>query len=249
MGHRLVITQLDNIALRNPGYFQDFTQWNEYRELTYGALAAADQVVFISRHGAGDARELGLVPEDRINVVYPALDHEHLGIEIPAGRPPGAERIGDRPFLLCLGTDFLHKNRVFAIRLLEALTASMASTACLCLPGRRWRPDRRPRRRRRYLREHPALQDRVLDVGPVDEAGKLWLLEQAAAVVYPSTYEGFGLTPFEAADADTPCLFAWHTSLSELLPESSARLVPWDERESAQRCRPGAHAGPGARSS
>jgi GT2 family glycosyltransferase len=244
MGHRLVITQLDNIALRNPGYFEDFTQWNEYRELTYSALAAADQVVFISRHGAGDARELGLVSDDRSNVVYPALDHELLGIEIPASRPPGAEWIGDRPFLLCLGTDFLHKNRVFAMRLLEVLIDEHGFEGALVFAGPKVAAGSSAEEEAAYLVERPALQDRLLDVGPVDEAGKLWLLEQAAAVVYPSTYEGFGLTPFEAADANTPCLFAWHTSLSELLPESSARLVSWDERESAQRAAPVLKPGP-----
>jgi glycosyltransferase involved in cell wall biosynthesis len=244
MGHRLVITQLDNIALRNPGYFPDFEQWNEYRELTYGALAAADQAVFISRHGANDARELGLVSDDRINVVYPALDHELVGIEIPPAQPPGAEPIGDRPFLLCLGTDFLHKNRVFAIRLLEALSEADSFDGTLVFAGPKVAAGSSGDEEEAYLREHPALRDRVLDVGPVDEAGKLWLLQEAAAVVYPSTYEGFGLTPFEAADANTPCLFAWHTSLAELLPESAARLVPWDERESAQRAAPVLRPGP-----
>jgi hypothetical protein len=121
IGNRVVITQLDNVALRNPGYFQDFPDWREYRQMTYGALGAADQVVFISRHGADDARELGLVADERINVVAPATDHELLGIDIPARRPARAERVGDRPFLLCLGADYLHKNRLFAIRLLEAL--------------------------------------------------------------------------------------------------------------------------------
>lgn len=235
MGRRLVITQLDNIALRNPGYFEDYAQWNEYRELTCGALAAADQVVFISRHAANDARELGLVLDDRVNVVFPAIDHELLGIEIPAARPAGAEPIGGRPFLLCLGTDFKHKNRVFAIRLLEALAEQGSFDGALVFAGPKVASGSSAPEEAAYLKEHPALSDRVLDVGPVDEAGKRWLLEQAAAVVYPSTYEGFGLTPFEAADAGTPCLFAWHTSLAEILPEGAARLVPWDERESAQR--------------
>ena len=86
IGRRLVITQLDNIALRNPGYFSDYSQWSAYRRLHYAVLAAADQVVFISRHGADDARELSLVPEERINVVPPAVDHP-LGLEIAPAAP------------------------------------------------------------------------------------------------------------------------------------------------------------------
>jgi GT2 family glycosyltransferase len=235
MGRRLVITQLDNIALRNPGYFADHAEWAAYRQLTRGALAAADQAVFISRHAANDARELGLVLDDRINVVFPAVDHDLLGIDIPSRPPAGLERGADRPFLLCLGTDFRHKNRVFAMRLLRALAEQGSFDGALVFAGPKVAAGSSEDEEAAYLRDHPEVSERVRDVGPVDEAAKRWLLERAAAVVYPSTYEGFGLTPFEAADAGTPCLFAWHTSLAEILPQSSALLVPWDEHESARR--------------
>ena len=234
VGRRLVVTQLDNIALRNPGYFGDFAQWSAYRRLQYAVLAAADQVVFISRHGADDARELSLVPEARINVVPPALDHK-LGLEIAPAAPSGIGQIGDRPFLLCLGTDFLHKNRVFAIRLLKALHELGLFDGVLVFAGPKVAGGSSRVEEEAYLQRMPELANSVVDVGAVDEGGKWWLLERAAAVVYPSTYEGFGLTPFEAADAGTPCLFAAHSSLAEVLPERDALLAPWDERESARR--------------
>jgi hypothetical protein len=52
-------------------------------------------------------------------------------------------------------------------------------------------------------------------------------------VVYPSVYEGFGLVPFECAQAGVPCLFAAQTSLAEVLPAATATLAPWDEELSA----------------
>jgi GT2 family glycosyltransferase len=238
IGRRLVISQLDNIALRNPGYFADFAQWNAYRSLHYAMLATADQVVFISRHGADDARELALVDEDRINVVYPAVDHTLLEIEVAPAAPTGIEPVGDQPFLLCLGTDFLHKNRVFAIRLLQALREQGGFNGMLVFAGPKVAGGSSRDEEAAYLERAPDLASRVIDVGPVDEGGKRWLLERASAVVYPSTYEGFGLTPFEAADVGTPCLFAAHTSLAEILPESDALLVQWDEHESARRVAP-----------
>ncbi len=69
----------------------------------------------------------------------------------------------------------------------------------------------------------------------VDEAEKTWLMERCAAVLYPTTFEGFGLMPFEAATAGRPCLFASHTALAETLPAELATLVPWDPEESAKR--------------
>jgi hypothetical protein len=80
------------------------------------------------------------------------------------------------------------------------------------------------------------LRRHVVDFAAVDEAGKRWLMEHATAVVYPSAYEGFGLVPFEAAEAGVPCFFAPEAALGELLPQRSALLVPWDVEASAERC-------------
>lgn len=237
LGHRLVLSQLDNIALRNPHYFPDFAAWRSYRDLTCAALSAADQVVFISRHAAEDARTLGLVSNERINVVAPSTE-QTIGREEIANAPSAAPRVADRPFLLCLGTDFVHKNRVFALRLLEALGEEGLFDGRLVFAGPKVAAGSSAGEEASYLLARPDLAESVLDVGVVDEGAKSWLLEKAAAVLYPTTYEGFGLTPFEAADAGTPCLFAAHTSLAEVLPERVALLVPWDPRESARRVAP-----------
>jgi hypothetical protein len=80
------------------------------------------------------------------------------------------------------------------------------------------------------------LGEHVVDLAAVDEAGKRWLMEQAAAVVYPSTYEGFGLVPFESGELGVPCFFAPEAALGELLPPAAALLVPWDADASADCC-------------
>jgi hypothetical protein len=89
-----------------------------------------------------------------------------------------------------------------------------------------------------YLATRPRLAERVLDVGAVDETQKRALLEDAAAVVYPTTFEGFGLIPFEAAKVGVPALFAWVTSLRDLFASELALLVPWDAEASARSVAP-----------
>jgi GT2 family glycosyltransferase len=243
LGHRVVVTQLDNIAFRNPAYFASYEEWRRYRKLTLATLAAADQVIFISRHGAGDARSLELVAESRINVVPLGTELTLPGLYPEATMPPGATGVGDRPFLLCLGTDFRHKNRPFAIRLLEALIETGTFDGVLVFAGPKVSAGSSAGEEAAYLAARPELAARVLDLGAVNEAQKLWLLSQAAAVVYPTTYEGFGLLPFEAARVGTPCLFAWHTSLADQLPSSLALIVPWDAGETAARVLPALVAG------
>jgi hypothetical protein len=73
----------------------------------------------------------------------------------------------------------------------------------------------------------------VLDLGAVSEAEKAWLLARARLVLYPTVHEGFGLVPFEAAGSGAPCMWAAGTSLSELLRDEAASIVPWDPEQSA----------------
>jgi Glycosyl transferases group 1 len=84
----------------------------------------------------------------------------------------------------------------------------------------------------------PSLWDSVLDLGPVSEEEKAWLMRHSSAVVYPSTYEGFGLVPFEAALSGVPCVFAAQSSLAELAPPETAAISPWDPARSAAAAYP-----------
>jgi hypothetical protein len=50
----------------------------------------------------------------------------------------------------------------------------------------------------------------------VPSAEKWWVLRHAAAVLYPSRVEGFGLIPFESAAVGTPCLAARVSAIDEV---------------------------------
>jgi GT2 family glycosyltransferase/glycosyltransferase involved in cell wall biosynthesis len=235
-GERQVITHQDLIAYRNPGYFAGYPQWERYQRLTRRALAVADSVVFFSHHAAQDALGEDLIEPARTRVVYIGVDHAEP--RLPDGpRPPdGAEtRLSDRPMLLCLGTDFRHKNRLFALRLLEALRRRQDWDGMLVLAGPRVSHGASAGEEALYLATRPDLAEAVLTLPAIGEAEKAWLLERSSAVLYPSTYEGFGLMPFEAAAHDRPCLFAAQTALAETLPTELATLVPWNPQASAER--------------
>jgi GT2 family glycosyltransferase len=238
LGHRVVLTQLDNIAYRNPAYFGSYKEWSRYRRLAVTALAASDQVVFISRHAARDASSLELVAPDRANVIMLGTEQSLRGL-YPEPIKPAALTIPDlHPFLLCLGTNFLHKNRLFAIRLLETLSDQGLFEGSLVFAGPKVAAGSSAGEEAAYLATRRELGRRVFDLGAVEETEKLWLLEKTAAVVYPSTYEGFGLVPFEAAAMGAPALFGWHTSLADVLPEHLALIVAWDATETARKVAP-----------
>jgi GT2 family glycosyltransferase/glycosyltransferase involved in cell wall biosynthesis len=234
VAERQVITHQDLIAYRNPGYFPGYPQWERYQRLTRHALALGDFVVFFSHHAAGDALSEDLIDPGRIRVVYIGVDHT-AAVSAPPQPPDGIDTASQAPFLLCLGTDFRHKNRVFALRLLEAMRQEQGWEGKLVLAGPRVSEGSSAGEEATYLATRPELAQAVVTLPAVSETEKAWLLDNCTAVLYPTTYEGFGLMPFEAADHERPCLFASQTALAEILPSELATLVPWDPSASAER--------------
>jgi glycosyltransferase involved in cell wall biosynthesis len=66
--------------------------------------------------------------------------------------------------------------------------------------------------------------------GPTSEALLLALYRSAAALVYPSRYEGFGLPLLEAMACGTPVIAARTSSIPEVVGDAGVLLDPDDER-------------------
>ena len=234
LGERLVLSQLDLIAFRNPGYHADAVAWEGYRHVNALALAAASRVLVLSRYIAAELMAEGLAPHERVRLVAPGLDHLRA-VEAPgAAGPPPADLpawLGEEPFLLCLGADYMHKNRLFALRLLGALRAR-GWHGRLVLAGAHVENGSSRELEREYLVRHPDLEGVVTELGAVGEPQREWLTVHARALLYPSVSEGFGLVPLEAAAVGIPCIYAARTSLAEIMPEA-ATIVPWDAAASA----------------
>ncbi len=150
--------------------------------------------------------------------------------------PPGRRRwAADAEVMLCLGADFAHKNRVFALELVRELQRRHQWPGRLVLAGPHVRYGSSRDQEGVLLAEDPRLAGAVVRMAEVSEAEKAWLLRRAALVLYPTVHEGFGLVPFEAAAAGVPCLWAAGTALGELLPETAAEIVVWDAAATADR--------------
>lgn len=230
LGERFVISQLDLIAYRNPGYFADGAAWEDYRAASRHGLSAAERVVVFSAHTRDELLVDALVDAARVRIVPPGLDHRSANAP---RRPPALDVDWPAGFLLCLGTDFRHKNRLFALRLLASLRRQHGWSGGLVLAGTHVSVGSSLQIEREYMLEHSDLADFVISLGTVDEHEREWLGTNAAAIAYPSVYEGFGLVPFESALSGVPCLFAPQSSLADVAPAGTATIVPWDLNASA----------------
>jgi glycosyltransferase involved in cell wall biosynthesis len=236
LGERIVITHHDLIAYRCGDYHESAESWQDFRRITRLALAAADMAVFPSQHAREDALREDLIAPERAHAVPDGAERLWPQPAAAARRPQGVPD-GAR-LLVCIGADYTHKNRPFAIDLARALRDRHDWDGRLVLAGPHMEHGSSRERERQLLEADPSLASLVIDIGAVDDAGRAWLYANAEAIVYPSVYEGFGLVPFEAAQADVPCLYAATGALGELAGPERAVLVPWDAEASADAVAP-----------
>jgi glycosyltransferase involved in cell wall biosynthesis len=236
LGERVVVSHHDLIAYRCADYHESAEQWQDFRRVTRLALAQADMVVFPSHHARNDALREDLVSPERARVVAIGADRVWPQPAATQVRPEGVGE--DESLLVCIGADYAHKNRPFALALALALHERHGWSGRLVLAGPHVEHGSSREHERQLLEGDPALARLVLDIGPVEDSGRAWLYAHADAIVYPSVYEGYGLVPFEAAQAGVPCFYAPAGALAELAGASVPPLVPWDPDASADAVAP-----------
>lgn len=162
----------------------------------------------------------------KLHVVSPGVDERYLEI-CPDSRPLV---IGDReltaPYLLYLGGADPRKRLSWAVQTWAGVAASGASLV-VCGLERWFHADAR----QMVPRE---LQDRFIIAPFISEDDMPRLYLRAAAVLYPSLYEGFGLPVIEAHAVGTPILFSDVGSLSEL-KGPGAVVLPVDDLSAWRR--------------
>jgi glycosyltransferase involved in cell wall biosynthesis len=194
-GLPVCVTVHDLAVLREPSWFPAWSR-------SYGRLAvprvvrAADRVVCVSQATADDVAERLGVPPARLRVVRNGVD--------PVFSTPAAAAPLSGPYLLFVGTPEPRKNLP---RLLAA--------------HRRLRAEGRPEQlvlvgEGGWGGVELGSDDDVLRLGRVDDVTLRDLYAHAAATVYPSLWEGFGLIAAEALAAGSPLVCSDIPALREV---------------------------------
>ena len=217
LGRRVIATYLDLIAYDIPRYHASAQAWAAYRALQRRTALSVDGITTISADVAERLREeVPRLSRDRVQPIPLGLDHMTSGHTEPGTDISELQAaVGNRPFALVLGNDFRHKNRDFAIEVWER--ALVGGVNCdLVLAGLHVKSSSSRERERELLAQHTNLRGQAYVVGHVSAESREWLLANAAAVLYPSSAEGFGFVPYEAAALGTPSTFAAFGPLSEI---------------------------------
>jgi glycosyltransferase involved in cell wall biosynthesis len=187
-----------------------------FRRVAKGAVRGASIVLVDSVHTrerlAGD-----LGRRDGVVVAYPGVDH--LGSVRPTPLRLGVES----PFLLYVGNCYPHKNLGVLLAALAQLAAEHEELR-MVLAGP---PDYFQRRVAADV-EASGLSDRVAMPGHVTDGELAWLYQHAAALVFPSRVEGFGLPGLEAMAQGLPVIASRASCFPEVYGEAARYFDPSD---------------------
>jgi glycosyltransferase involved in cell wall biosynthesis len=122
--------------------------------------------------------------------------HDVLACTIEA--PSTLEKYPREKIILVVGNSFKHKSRVFAIAVLESLIKIDPEFRLVFIGGN---PGFAVSNEveSELLAKNDFLRSRVMDLGKVDDKTLIEHYRRAMFLLAPSTVEGFGLVPFEAA--------------------------------------------------
>lgn len=220
---RTVVTIQDLTSYHVGAYHESSDEWRSTRHAMQHVTAKADGVVVIS-HDVGAHLALERLPVDpgRVFVVENGTDHlrgdeaesvptELLARGFVAGR-----------FALVLGTNYAHKNREIAIDVVAELRRRGLDLS-LVLAGAAvpYGSSRVPEAVRASGR------DDVFTIPDVTSEERNWLLHHADVVLYPTSAEGFGLVPYEAARFGTPTVLVPFGPLGEVVGDLPVAAADW----------------------
>jgi glycosyltransferase involved in cell wall biosynthesis len=225
---RYVVTVHDCVNIIYPPVTR--TGWIETLRFNYRRrnLQRAQFIIAVSEATKHDVERFYRIPESKIKVIYNALDERLSQAHPTLDSKSVFERyqIHD-PYLLFAGSIRPHKNitrliEAFAVARSELKDHPLYSRLKLLIIGDELAKHQALRRTVVISR----VQGDVRFLGFVPYEILKTFYQNAAAFVFPSLYEGFGLPPLEAMAFGTPVLASNTSSLPEVVGDAAILVNP-----------------------
>ena len=191
----------------------------------------------ISQASANDLMNILRLPKQRIDVVTEAADHLFRVIDDPAVSARARDRYAipeNADLLLHVGGMNRHKNILGLLKAMPEVIAERPNTH-LAIVGSTsgmgfW--DNFPELQN-FVETHPPLKQHVHFTDRISDGELVELLNGAAALVFPSFSEGFGLPAVEAMSCGIPVLASNRGSLLEVIGDAGLFFDPESPAEIA----------------
>lgn len=181
-------------------------------------MKRSDHIICISENTQRDLINLLNVPKEKTSVV-------HLGYSLSeegSGEVPSAEQI---PYILYVGNRSSYKNVDRLLRVYSESSILRNNFRMVFFGGGRF-----------SVAEHDMVKMLSVPAGNVMQLSGgddvlADLYSRAAAFVYPSLYEGFGIPPLEAMSLNCPVVCSNTSSMPEVVGDAAELFNPEDEND------------------
>ena len=179
----------------------------------------AQSIVAISRSTRDDLKKYWHIPAEKIAVVYNGFS------------PPGTVQTENLKQILYISRiEHPGKNHLNLLKAFELLPAELRKEYTLVMPGASWNGAEAVFE---YAKNSPC-REQFKFPGFVDLAKLPELYAQSTMYIFPSHFEGFGLSLLEAMHAGVPCACSNNSSLGELGQDAALLFDPASEEEIAE---------------
>lgn len=229
-----IVTIHDVIPLRLPAY-QPNGRVKAYMNLVARAAVRASMIITISQHAKQDIMDVLKLPAERIRVIYEAAGEEYKPVTDPVKLAEARAKygVGER-YIFYLGGLDQRKNVPQLVRAFAQVYRQIGDPELrLLISGNPDKqkgplfPDPRPVAAELGITEQ-------INYHFVTEEDKAAMYSGASLFVFPSLYEGFGLTPLEAMCSGTAVVCSNRTSLPEVVGDAALSVDPDDTQALAE---------------
>jgi glycosyltransferase involved in cell wall biosynthesis len=214
LSYPIVATVHDAIPILYPQWFPP-VMGRRLRRWLRVAMSRATRVIASSQSTARDLA--AFAPGAAITVIYPGSFLASSASPLPAPR-------GGRSYILCVGTLEPRKNLGTVLEAYRLLVEQEPNVPGLLVVGA---ADWMASDVQAYA-QRLGIAERVKLTGFVSDDELQSLYQQAAMLVYPSLYEGFGFPPLEAMSNGCPVIASNVSSLPEVVGEAGVLVEPTD---------------------
>jgi len=222
---RSVVTIHDIIHLLYPQFLPSRLAFLYAERMIRSSLERGDRIISVSRNTRTDLMSYFQVDGEKIDVVYNGIEDEFRAVLPSEDLDRWMRNLGlERPYLLFVGNPKPHKNLDSVIKAYaQALKLHDFPHRLVCV-GDRGAIEFKIRQRAAQL----GIGERVLLLGHVAQEALPAIYQGAAAFLYPTLYEGFGLPVVEAMASGVPVITSNNSALKEIAAGYADLVSPLD---------------------